>query len=74
MFDQHELYQGVHALIVAIGILYKKNRSHDNGVIGRQFFNNPLSPFLGSNMITPCLHDVGSLPVSIEYKNTSCKS
>ena len=25
MFDQHELYQGVHALIVTIGILYLKN-------------------------------------------------
>ena len=73
MFDQHVLYQGVHALIVAIDIK-KKLRSHDNRVIGRQFFNNPLSPFLGSNVITPCLHDVGSLSVLIEYKNTSCKS
>ena len=38
MFDQHELFQGVHALIVEIGIYLTKIRSHDNRVIGRQFF------------------------------------
>ena len=32
------------------------------------FFNNPLSPFLGNNVITPCLLDVGSLSVFIECK------
>ena len=58
MFEQHELYTRLNRRDRPF---VKGLRSHDNMGIGRPFFNNPLSQFLGSKVITPCLHGVGRL-------------